>query len=117
MAGLEPDLAGLPSSLALPGLQIYGSNHRSVYPRCVHFSVLLALEEVSCSADCDFDAAGLDSARAVLCFPVADAPLQRPLPPGVSAALLAVALLPDDEHVVLPSLSVPRPTRMTWDRK
>lgn len=67
----------------------------------------------------------------MLCFPVAGALLQRPLHSGVSAALLvvarlphvvsaaplAVAQLPPGEHVALPSLSVLRPTRMTWDRR
>lgn len=74
------------------------------------------LGHVSCSVGCDVDAASLDSALAVLCSPVADAPLLQPLLPGDSAVLLAVALLPRDERVMLPSLSVPRPTRMIWDR-
>jgi hypothetical protein len=50
--------------------------------------------------------------------------VQQPLPPGVSGVLpgvfgflLAVAQLLHDERVVLPSLSVPRPTKMSWDRK
>jgi len=93
--------------------------------------VLLAPDQVFCSVGCDFDAAGLDSVHAVLCFPVAGALLRRPLHPGVSAAPLvvaqlppgfsavplAVAQLPHGEHVALPSLSVPRPTRMSWDPK
>lgn len=131
MAGSEPDLAGLPQAsfpiLALPVLQFYGiSLHHSV-----HFLILIALEVIFYSADCAFDAACLDSVHAVLCFPVSVALLQRPLHLDVSAALLveslhavallaaalpAVALLPGDERVVLPSLSVPRPTRMSRDR-
>jgi hypothetical protein len=120
--------AGLPqalrSSLVLPGLQSYGTNHHSVLLHFVHFLVLLARDQVSCSVGCGFDAAGLDSAHVVLCFPVVGALLQQLLPPdvfgalpGVSEFLLAVAQLLHDERVVLPSLSVPRPTRMSWDRQ
>lgn len=131
MAGSGPDLAGLPQALcpilALPEPQFCG-----IYlHHFVHFLILIVLEAVSYSADCDFGSAGLDSVPAVLCFPVVVALLQRPLHLDVSAALLvellhavallaaalpAVALLPGDERVVLPSLSVPRPTRMSWDR-
>ena len=132
MAGLEPELAELPQALcpilALPEFQFCGKSLHHF----VHFLILVALEVVSYSADCDFGSAGLDSVHVVLCFPFAVALLQRPLHLDVSAALLveilhavallaaalpAVALLPRDERVVLPSLSVPRPTRMSWDRK
>lgn len=124
MAGFAGLPQALRSSLALPGLQFYGMNHHSFQLHFVHFLVLPAPGQVSYSVGCDFDAAGLDSAHAVLCFPVVGALLQQPLPPDVSGALpgvagflLAVAQLLHDERVVLPSLSVPRPTRMSWDRK
>lgn len=99
-------------------------NHHSFQLHSVHFLVLPAPGQVSCSVGCDFDAAGLDSAHVVLCSPVVGALVQQPLPPDVSEALpgvfgflLAVAQLLHDEHVVLPSLSVPRAIRMSWDRR
>jgi hypothetical protein len=52
----------------------------------------------------------------VLCFPFAGALLQQQHRPEVFSAQLALALLLRDERVVLPFLSVPKPTRMSWDR-
>lgn len=91
-------------------------DRHSLHLRSVQLLIPPASDQASCFVGCDSGAAILGAALAVLSYPFAGVLLPQLVRPGVSAALLAVALLLPDERVVLPFLAARPQTRMNWDR-